>query len=107
MSKLILYDFECPHCGVFEDLVKSSEHSVPCPKCHAPAKRLISPARINLLAMALSDSASPEAISHFEKVHRQRKAIEDRAFQEHGDYGTAAGGDGGPPITPERAAALG
>lgn len=107
MSKLILYDFQCPQCGTFEELAKSDIHSVPCPQCKSPSQRLISPVRIGLLAMATSDSASPESINYFEKVHRQRRAIEEKSLREHGDYGNMAGSDGGSPLTPEAAGKLG
>lgn len=105
--KLILFDFECPEHGVFEDLVKSSVRSVPCPQCKAPASRIISPVRIDRLGMATSDGATPTSIDYFEKVHRERKAIEEKTFAEHGDYGNHAGGDGGRPVSPEVATSLG
>lgn len=104
---LRLYDFECPQHGLFEDLVNTQTFECPCPKCNAPARRTISPVRINLLAMATSSSASPESINHFEKIHRQRKAIEDRCFADNGDYGHAPGCDTGRPLTPEDAQRLG
>lgn len=104
--KLILFDFECPVHGKFEDLVKSSEKTVPCPLCKAPAQRIISPVKIDKLGMALQDGASPTSIDYFEHVHRQRKKIENAKFEAHGDYGTHAGSDGGSPLTPEKAARL-
>lgn len=105
--KLILYDFECPVHGKFEDMVKSDIHQVPCPQCKAPASRLISPVKIDKLGMAVQDGASPTSIDYFERVHRQRKKIESATYEAHGDYGTHAGGDGGAPVTPEVAAKLG
>jgi putative FmdB family regulatory protein len=43
MSKLILFDFECSACNtVFDDLVKSTVHSIECPTCKGEAKRLVS-----------------------------------------------------------------
>lgn len=107
LSKLILYDFECPLHGLFEELVNSSVRESPCPQCGAPAQRTISPVRIDRTAMALQDGATPTSIDHFERIHRERKAIEDRAYSEHGDYGNHAGSAGGRPVTPEIAAQLG
>jgi len=105
--KLLMFDFECPQCGVFEDLVKSDIRQTPCPRCKSPAQRLISPVRIDRLGMALQEGASPTSIDYFERVHRQRKAIEERSYSEHGDYGSHAGSDGGAPVTPDIAADLG
>lgn len=104
--KLLMFDFLCPTHGLFEDMVNPSTHSAPCPKCKTPASRQISPVRIDKTSMALSSGATPTSIDHFERVHRQRRAIEDRTFREHGDYGSAAGSDGGAPVTPEIAGAL-
>ena len=107
MSKLILYDFECPTHGKFEDLAKSDVRQIPCPVCKAPASRLISPVKIDKIGMALQDGASPTSVDYFERIHRQRKKIEDRNYDRHGDYGVSAGGDGGSPLTPEAAGKLG
>lgn len=104
--KLLLFDFLCPKCGTFEDLAKSDVRYSPCPRCQSPAPRQISAVRIDRSAMALSDSATPTSIDHFERVHRQRRAIEDKHYAEHGDYGTHAGSDGGSPVTPEIAQSL-
>lgn len=95
MSKLIMYDFSCYHCKrLFEDLVPSDSRVADCPYCGSHAGiRQISPVRINKLDMAMSESASPESLNYFDKVHRERKAIEDKKYHEHGDYGSAAGAD--------------
>ena len=45
--------------------------------------------------LAMGDSASPEAIDRFERMHKQQKAKEDKTYAEHGDYGPAPGGSGG------------
>lgn len=95
-----MFDFECPKHGVFEDLVKSSVRETPCPQCKAPAPRIISPVHIDRIGMALQSGASPTSIDYFERIHRERKAIEDKSYSEHGDYGNHAGSDGGRPITP-------
>lgn len=93
MSKLILFDFDCPTHGLFEELVHPHVHEAPCPRCQTNARRQISPVRIDRLGLAMSGTASPESIRYFDKVHRERKAIEDRNYAEHGDYGHAAGAD--------------
>ncbi len=95
MSKLILFDFECPKHGLFEDLVHPHIHETPCPRCKTNALRQISPVRIDRMGMALQEGASPTSVDHFERLHKQRRAIEDRRHRDHGDYGPMAGSDGG------------
>jgi hypothetical protein len=107
MSKLILFDFLCAEHGLFEDLAKPDIHQVPCPKCGLNAIRQISAPRIDKSAMALQSGATPTSIDHFERVHRERRAIEERTYANHGDYGTHAGADSGGTVTPEIAGALG
>lgn len=106
MSKLTMYDFLCAEHGLFEDLVNPEIHQAPCPKCGTNAKRQISAVRIDKTGMALQDGATPTSIDHFERVHRQRRAIEERAFERNGDYGVHAGSDGGVPVTREIASNL-
>jgi len=47
------------------------------------------------MGMALQEGASPTSVDHFERLHKQRRAIEDRRHRDHGDYGPMAGSDGG------------
>jgi hypothetical protein len=93
VSKLILFDFDCAAHGRFEELVKPDVMQAPCPVCVQNAPRQISAPRIDHYRMALSDSASPESIAKFDRMHRERKAKEDKAEAAHGDYGHAAGAD--------------
>lgn len=73
MSKLILFDFECSNCGnKFEELVKSTEHSTPCPKCQWPSVRLISPPHFDTLAMGIYPKDFPTAGAKWEKLQRQK-----------------------------------
>lgn len=92
MSKLMLFDFVCQQCDhVFEDMVHPHIHEAPCPKCAATASRQISAPRIDRSAIALTPGASPESIAHFDRIHRERKQIEERTYERHGDYGTRPG----------------
>ncbi len=104
--KLILFDFGCPECGEFEELVKPEIKSIKCPKCGSKAKRLISPVRIDKLGMATQEGATPTSIDYFEKVHASRRKVEEKAYEAHGDYGSQPGGAGGS-FTPEKASAMG
>lgn len=95
-DKLLLFDFACSACNhAFEELVYSEICSLPCPKCAAPAKRQIPTPRIDKTGMALLEGATPTSIDHFDRIHRERKAIEERKERDHGDYGVAPGSDGG------------
>jgi hypothetical protein len=91
MSKLIMFDFECPAHGRFEDLVYPDVRQALCPRCGLTAPRQLSAFRINHMAMAVSNSASPESIAKFDRAHRQQKAKEEKSYAEHGDYGPVAG----------------
>ena len=94
MSKLILFDHRCTKCKlVFEELTKPGDYWCKCPKCGSNAQRIMSPVRMDRTLAALSDSASPESIKHFDRVHKQRRAIEEKNMRNHGDYGKAAGSD--------------
>jgi len=92
--KYLLFDFACTKCGyVFEEMAKPDNYWSRCPQDGANARREISPVRINHTAMANSESASPGTLAHFDRVHKQRKAIEERSMRDHGDYGKPAGAD--------------
>lgn len=92
---LMFYDYQCADCNrTFEAFIDTSLTLIECPHCSGTAKRILSAVRIDRTAIACSgDSASPESIKHFDRIHRQRKAIEEKTFKEHGDYGKAAGSD--------------
>lgn len=88
----MMFDFEClVNRHVFEEMTYPDVKSVECPVCGKSAVRTISPVRIDRSAIALTKGASPESIAHFDRVHRERKAIEDKRKAEHGDYGKPAG----------------
>ena len=94
MSKLILFDFRCKKCeATFEDLVKSDVFQAQCPKCGETARRIISCPRIDKYGMALQEGATETSLKHFERIHQQQKAKEERTMREHGDYGKAPGSD--------------
>jgi putative FmdB family regulatory protein len=105
--KLILFDFLCAEHGLFEELVKPEIHQAPCPKCGSSAQRQISAVRIDKTGMALQDGATPTSIDHFERVHRERRRIEEKTYREHGDYGPSAGAGITGPVTPDIASHLG
>ena len=94
MSKLILFDFKCTKCArAFEELVKPGDYWAPCPECGGNAQRQLCAPTIDYKSLALSEGATPTSIAKFDRVHQQRKRIEDRTFANHGDYGKAPGSD--------------
>jgi putative FmdB family regulatory protein len=92
MSKLMLFDYECPACGQKAEALVHSYDTVEC-HCGTQMQKQISAVRIDRSAIALSPSASPESVAHFDRIHRERRAIEEKSQREHGDYGKAAGSD--------------
>jgi len=74
---MLLFDFECPNCGlVFEELVHKDNLVEPCPECNAEASRMVSAPRIKL------DGCSgdfPGAALKWEKIrrHNHTKSKED------------------------------
>lgn len=94
MSKLILFDFKCTKCEhIFEELTAPGDYWCKCPKCGSNAQRQLSTPTIDYKAFALSSGATATSIDKFDRVHRQRKAIEQRNWENHGDYGKAPGSD--------------
>jgi putative FmdB family regulatory protein len=49
-----IYEYRCPHCGLFSELVKMSEASAPasCPTCQEMAPRVLSVPRLTTLSRA-------------------------------------------------------
>ena len=87
-----MFDFRCCWGHVTEELTPADTVSIQCPKCGlAAAKVLLSPPKVSWLNLGSQRHASPEAIAKFDKMHRARKAKEDKAYADHGDYGPEAG----------------
>ena len=43
-----IYEFECPDGDITERLVKPDTRAITCPKCHQPAKKILSLCSFNL-----------------------------------------------------------
>lgn len=82
MSKLLLFDFECPTGHTFEDMVRPEIHSAECPTCGQPARRLITGTRIDP-RLGL-DPAFSTCGDKWARIRVQRRAIEDRRYRDHG-----------------------
>lgn len=93
MSKLLMFDFECSRCGVtFEDLVRSNVRGLPC-ECGGTAWRVISGTHLDYASMATHGEGMETAIDKFDRAHRERKAIDEKHYANHGDYGKMPGAD--------------
>lgn len=94
---MILHDYRCTKCGTEQErFCKQDEIHLDCVKCGEVAYRVILKApQPDWAGLAMGDSASPEAISHFERTHKQQRAKEEKSLRENGDYGPAPGSDGG------------
>lgn len=89
-----LFDFRCEYYHVTEALVSSDVAAIKCPWCGQAANKLhLVAAKPAWLALAQGDSASPEAVERFDKMHRQQAAKETKSMQDHGDYGPRPGAD--------------
>lgn len=72
---------------------------VPCPDCGEPGKRVyLTPPKLDWAGMAQGESAGPEFIDRWEKVHKKETEKQEKALREHGDYGP---GYAPPPSTQE------
>jgi len=88
------YEYTCPKCAHECDIfAKVSERkNQECPECgNILEQRVRTPAQPHWSSLAMGESASPEAIKKFDKMHRERAERERKTKQEHGDYGKAPG----------------
>ena len=90
-----LHDYKCRRCGqVEEHFVPAGTASQPCNNCLGTAELVfLTTAKPLWSALAQGDSASPEAVDKFEKMHKQQAAKESKSLEEHGDYGPRPGAD--------------
>lgn len=87
------FSYKCSVCEHKHDVFMERGGIPPlCPECSGRTTQIIRHApKLDWLGMAQGDNAGPEFIDRFEKVHKDRKAHEDKIDREHGDYGPAAG----------------
>lgn len=94
---MIIHDYRCEECGELQErYCKAEEKELNCVHCGGVANRVILKApQPDWAGLAMGNNASPEAISRFERSHRQRKEKEAKHMRDNGDYGPAPGSDGG------------
>jgi hypothetical protein len=91
----IVIDTECPDCGHRdEDMIRrGSTDPLVCKACNGVTRRVPSAPKVDWDALAQGEGASPEAIRHFERKHKQQTEREKKIHAEHGDYGSRPGAD--------------
>lgn len=68
---LILYDFECPTCGLVEIYSPSGKKDAPCPKCECKSRRVFAhPPRISWRA-GVDPRGCPTLADKWAKAHEQ------------------------------------
>ena len=89
---LATFSYKCTNSHYHDAFIKNTVTEHECPECGEMAKRCIRHApKLDWLGMAQGNSAGPEFIDRWDKMHKDRKAHEERTETEHGDYGPAAG----------------
>lgn len=81
------YEYTCPACGHEDDIwCKVSERKTQkCSECGETTNQVVrTPAQPHWTSLAMGDSASPEAIKKFDKMRREKKAVEDKKIADHG-----------------------
>lgn len=84
----IFHDYRCNERHVSEHYLKRGVLSVQCPVCKKPAHRVfLQPPKLDWAGMAQGESAGPEFIDRFEKIHNKETERQKKCLEEHGDYG--------------------
>jgi putative FmdB family regulatory protein len=71
LSKLILFEYECPSCNLAFDELAKYEDAVNCPKCNAVATRLISAGHIDW-TLGVQSSSFPTLADKWAKIQTQK-----------------------------------
>lgn len=92
-TKLMMFEFECDTggCGTrFDELIKSDTHSLPCPHCGGPARRLVSTPRFDP-RMGL-DPGFPDAYEKWGRMRKQRAKEEREYADRNGEHPISTAG---------------
>lgn len=89
----IVIDTLCPHCGEEEErfLARDTLDHIMCGFCGRDTKRKPSAPKVDWDSLAMGNDASPEAIRHWERKHRQIKEKETKEIKEHGSRTSTPG----------------
>lgn len=90
-----LYDYQCPHCGTFDDLqpVSAASQPVPCRTCGTLSPRVIRAPGVLDMDASLRHAHSTNERSRHEPHFSTQEAREHR--HEHGPGCSCCGGDKG------------
>jgi putative FmdB family regulatory protein len=85
MSKLILFEFQCPCCDLlFDDLVHPDVKTHVCPECQSPhAKRVLSAPHFDI-RMGLDPTGNPTMAAKWARQHEQARKVEKQRERDHG-----------------------
>jgi len=82
------YEYTCETCkeDIERFITKVSERkNQQCTSCGGDlAKRIRTPAKPHWTSLAMGNSAGPEAIDRFDRMHKDKAAKEEKAIREHG-----------------------
>ena len=82
-----IYDFKCNECdAVHEHFAGMDEKIGVCDTCGEPTTRLIGCPNLSISSLAKGDSATPDSIDKWEKMRKQKMAIESKNQENHGTY---------------------
>lgn len=90
----VVFDMRCRSCDTRVDDVfmkRSEMDDQVCPECGDNMLRLPPRPNLDWDSLAMGESASPEAIRHWERKRKARQTKEEKSKRDHGDYGPAAG----------------
>ena len=86
-----IYSYVCPACERRFDELKPMAERATCPcECGETAKQVITPVHFDVMSMG-TDPSMPTFADKFEQKMLQQKRKEEKAYEDHGDYGPAPG----------------
>lgn len=81
------FEYKCIACGDEDErlLPLRERQTQECASCGSALTQVVrTPPQPNWAALAMGESASPEAIDRFDRNHKNQKAREEKAIREHG-----------------------
>jgi putative FmdB family regulatory protein len=81
---LMSFEFMCSECKhIFDDLVQSSEKTLPCPVCKSTANRILSPPRFDI-RMGVDAVGNPTMGAKWARQHEQARKVEEKRARDNG-----------------------
>jgi putative FmdB family regulatory protein len=80
----MVFEFQCSSCNhIFDDLVQSTVHACPCPKCQKQSKRILSAPRFDI-RMGVDPTGNPTMGRKWARQHEQTRKIEEKRARDNG-----------------------